>query len=90
MDMAKIAVGAAVSMTIGALFTSTAILGGSVIVVAVGLFFVGLIVTGLLNYFDKKYAISEKIIAELKNVMKRKVRFPEANVHDVFNNFRYP
>ena len=90
MDMAKIAVGAAVSMTIGALFTSTAIVGGSVILVAVGLFFVGFVVTEFLNHFDKKYGISEKIIAELKRAMKRKVRLTEANIHDAFNNSMYP
>lgn len=66
MDMAKIAVGAAASVVVGSLLTSTAFVSAGIIVVAVGLFLVGWGVTKLLDDFDKKHGISERLIDELK------------------------
>ncbi|MDR0217807.1 MAG: hypothetical protein LBI71_02825 [Enterobacteriaceae bacterium] len=85
MDMAKAAIVAAASWIIGTLLTATVIAGGSIIVVAGIVLFAGILITMGLDYVDKKYGISEKLIAFLKEEMKRKPRLPTADLQHFFN-----
>ncbi|MEX0445005.1 hypothetical protein [Xenorhabdus sp. SGI246] len=84
-DMAKTAIVAAVSWAVGTFLTSTAILGSSIIVVAGIVLLAGILITIGLDYVDKKYGISEKLIALLKEGMERKPRTPEADLQYFFN-----
>ncbi|WP_340620163.1 hypothetical protein [Xenorhabdus siamensis] len=84
-DMAKTAIVAAVSWAVGTFLTATAILGSSIIVVAGVVLLAGILITIGLDYVDKKYGISEKLIALLKEEMKRKPRTPEADLQYFFN-----
>ncbi|CAM3199771.1 hypothetical protein XENE109146_02400 [Xenorhabdus nematophila] len=85
MDMAKTAIVAASSWVIGSLLTTTAFLGGSIIAVALIVLAVGVLAAYILDTLDKKYGISEKLIALLKEEMKRKPRTPEADLQHFFN-----
>lgn len=71
MDMAKIAIVAATSFIVGVLFTATVLAGGSIIVVAGVAFAVGFVATAILDHFDEKYGISEKLIALLTKEMRK-------------------
>ncbi|PHM49900.1 hypothetical protein [Xenorhabdus miraniensis] len=84
-DMAKTAIVAAASWAVGSFLTATAVLGGSVIVVAGIVLLAGILITIGLDFVDKKYGISEKLIELLKEKMKRKPRTQEANLQYFFN-----
>ncbi|MBD2811594.1 hypothetical protein ID853_12015 [Xenorhabdus sp. Vera] len=85
MDMAKTAIIAAASWTVGSILTATALLGGSVIAVAGIVFLVGLGVAFGLDYLDKRFQISDKVIKYIKSETERKKRTPEANLQQIFN-----
>ncbi|CDH04191.1 putative membrane protein precursor [Xenorhabdus bovienii str. oregonense] len=85
MDMAKTAIIAASSWIVGSLLTATALVGGSIIVVAGIVLAVGILAAIGLDLVDKQYGISEKLIALLKEEMKRKPRTPEADLQYFFN-----
>ncbi|MDC9613171.1 hypothetical protein PSI19_04585 [Xenorhabdus khoisanae] len=85
MDMAKTAIIAASSWVVGSLLTATAFLGGSIIAVALIVLAVGVLAAYILDTLDKQYGISEKLIALLKEEMKRKPRTPEADLQHFFN-----
>ncbi|KER01707.1 hypothetical protein LGZ99_16800 [Photorhabdus temperata] len=85
MDMAKTAIIAVASWAVGTVLTATAILGGSIIAVAGIVLVTGILVAYGLDILDKKYGISEKLIAFLKEEMKRKPRTPEADLQHFFN-----
>ncbi|MEQ2019514.1 hypothetical protein ABLB90_23885, partial [Photorhabdus bodei] len=63
----------------------TALVGGSIIVVAGIVLAVGILAAIGLDLVDKQYGISEKLIALLKEEMKRKPRTPEADLQYFFN-----
>ncbi|MDC9604021.1 hypothetical protein PSI21_03125 [Xenorhabdus griffiniae] len=84
-DMAKTAIVATASWTIGSILTASVLLGGSIIAVAGIVFLVGLGVALGLDYFDKKYQISNNIINSIKNEIERKKRTPEMNLQQIFN-----
>ncbi|MBD2810873.1 hypothetical protein ID853_08265 [Xenorhabdus sp. Vera] len=85
MDMAKTAIIAAASWAVGSFLTATAVLGGSIIAVAGIVLLTGIVVAYGLDFLDKKYGISEKLITFLKEAMKRKPRTPEADLQYFFN-----
>ncbi|CDG18445.1 hypothetical protein [Xenorhabdus doucetiae] len=85
MDMAKTAIIAASSWAVGSLLTATALVGGSVVAVAGIVFLVGIGVAIGLDYLDKQYQISDKVIKYIKNEIDRKKRTPEANLQQIFN-----
>lgn len=85
MDMAKTAIAAAVSFATGVVFTSSVIAIGSIIVVAAVVFAVGVITVMFLDYIDKKYGLSEKLITLLKEKNRVKPRAPEVNVNFILN-----
>ncbi|MDX8000928.1 hypothetical protein FE394_17455 [Xenorhabdus sp. Reich] len=85
MDMAKTAIIAASSWVVGSLLTATALVGGSVVAVAGIVFLVGIGVAIGLDYLDKQYQISDKVIKYIKNEIDRKKRTPEANLQQIFN-----
>ncbi|MBD2815977.1 hypothetical protein ID850_14655 [Xenorhabdus sp. Flor] len=84
-DMAKTAIIAAASWIVGSLLASTAIIGGSIIAVVGIVFLVGIGVAVGLDYLDKQYQISDKVIKYIKNEIERKKRTPEANLQQIFN-----
>ncbi len=85
MDMAKIAVASATSFLLGSVLTAVGFLGGSVIAVAFAVFVLGVAITIGLDFLDKKYGISVKIIALLKKAMEIHPRTPEANLQSILN-----
>ncbi|BCU92644.1 hypothetical protein YP72344_41390 [Yersinia pseudotuberculosis] len=85
MDMAKIAVASATSFLLGSVLTAVGFLGGSVIAVAFAVFVLGVAITIGLDFLDKKYGISVKIIALLKKAMEIHPRTPEANLQYILN-----
>ncbi len=85
MDMAKTAIVAAASWAVGTLLTATAIVGGSIIAVAGIVLLTGIVVAYGLDVFDKRYGVSDKLIALLKEEMKRKPRTREADLQYFFN-----
>ncbi|GAE13114.1 hypothetical protein YP1_085_00120 [Yersinia pseudotuberculosis NBRC 105692] len=85
MDMAKIAVASATSFLLGSVLTAVGFLGGSVIAVAFAVFVLGGAITIGLDFLDKKYGISVKIIALLKKEMEIHPRTPEANLQYILN-----
>ncbi|MBG3037988.1 hypothetical protein GHV27_08880 [Proteus mirabilis] len=73
MDMAKLAISTQISTAIvGGLTTTGLITGGSVIVVSIGVFLIGLAIAYALYKLDDKYQISENIIKALKNNRSKK------------------
>ncbi|OTA18922.1 membrane protein [Xenorhabdus beddingii] len=87
MDMAKTAIVAAASWAVGSLLTATTFLAAGSIIVAAGIVLaIGIAVAIGLDMIDKEYGISEKLIALLKEAMKRKSRSPEGNLQHVFNS----
>ncbi|MCL1028056.1 hypothetical protein [Serratia silvae] len=85
MDMAKTAIAAAVSFATGVVFTSSFIAIGSIIVVAGVVFGAGIITVMLLDSIDKKYGLSTKLIALLKEKNRVKPRTPEASFQFILN-----
>lgn len=85
MDMAKMAIAATVSFVIGSIFTAAAAFSVSIIAVVVVVFIAGLFIAAGLNHIDKKYGISEKLIALLAKEMKIKPRIPEENFQYILN-----
>ncbi|WP_242688576.1 MULTISPECIES: hypothetical protein [Photorhabdus] len=85
MDMAKTAIIAVASWAVGTVLTATAILGGSIVAVAGIVLVTGILVAYGLDILDKKYGISEKLIAFLKEAMKSKPRTPAADLQYFFN-----
>ncbi len=85
MDMAKIAVASATSFLLGSVLTAVGFLGGSVIAVAFAVFVLGVAITIGLDFLDKKYGISVKIIALLKKAMEIHPRTPEPNLQYILN-----
>ncbi|MDC9615220.1 hypothetical protein ABLB69_18430 [Xenorhabdus khoisanae] len=85
MDMAKTAIVAAASWAVGTLLTATAIVGGSIIAVAGIVLLTGIVVAYGLDVLDKRYGVSDKLIALLKEEMKRKPRTREADLQYFFN-----
>lgn len=84
-DMAKTAIIAATSWAVGSFITATAILGGSIIAAAGVVILVGFGIVIGLEILDTRYGISKKLIALIKEEMKRKPRSPEENLQHVFN-----
>ncbi|PHM31175.1 hypothetical protein [Xenorhabdus innexi] len=84
-DMAKTAITAAASWTVGTVLTATAVVGGSIIAVAGLVLLTGILVAYGLDMLDKQYGISEKLIALLKEQRDRKPRAPEADLRIFFN-----
>ncbi|WP_181255572.1 hypothetical protein ACILPN_19980 [Yersinia wautersii] len=85
MDMAKIAIVAAASFIAGSLLTASVFIGGSIIAVVIVVFIIGFLSAAALDYLDKKYRISEKLIALLTEKMRRKPRAPEADFQYILN-----
>ncbi|MDC9583382.1 hypothetical protein PSI15_17920, partial [Xenorhabdus sp. PR6a] len=73
------------SWVAGSLLTTAAFLGGSIIAVAGIVLAVGILVAIGLDLVDKQYGISEKLIALLKEAMKRKPRTQEVDLQYFFN-----
>lgn len=86
MDMAKTAIAAAASFVAGVFLTTTVFAVSSIIAVAAIVFVVGLGTAIILDAIDKKYGISEKLIALLKEKNRVKPRTPEANFHFILNS----
>ncbi len=85
MDMAKTAIVAATSFIAGSLLTASVFIGGSIIAVVIVVFIIGFLSAAALDYLDKKYRISEKLIALLTEKMRRKPRAPEADFQYILN-----
>lgn len=83
MDMAKIAVASATSFLLGSVLTAVGFLGGSVIAVAFAVFVLGVAITIGLDFLDKKYGISVKIIA----LLKKQWRYTLEPLKQTFNIF---
>lgn len=88
LDMAKLAISSVISYSVGVLLTTTAVVGGSIIAVALIVFFVGFIAVAGLDVIDKHFGISTKLIALLKEKIKVKPRTPEANFQYILNGLR--
>ncbi|WP_109408485.1 hypothetical protein [Proteus genomosp. 4] len=77
MDMAKLAIATQVSATIvGVITTLRIISGGSIIVVSVGIFLLGLAISYFLYKLDDEFKISETIIKNLKSYREKKPETP--------------
>ncbi|WP_369310543.1 hypothetical protein [Providencia rettgeri] len=83
-DMAKTALVAAASWATGTFLLGTALVGGSIIAVAGIVFLVGFGVAVGLEYLDKKYQISEKVIELLKTTWEREYK-PTADINKAFH-----
>ncbi|RUR96904.1 hypothetical protein [Pectobacterium polaris] len=67
MDAAKLAVSIGVAWGAKAAATGLMVTGGSVLVIAIGVFFLGVLVSAILYWLDNEYKISETIIKNLKS-----------------------
>lgn len=77
MDMAKLAIATQVSATIVGVITTLGIIsGGSIIVVSVGIFLLGLAISYFLYKLDDEFKISETIIKNLKSYRENKPETP--------------
>ncbi|MBG6030714.1 hypothetical protein I5E97_06580 [Proteus hauseri] len=77
MDMAKLAIATQVSASIvGVLTTLGIIAGGSVIIVSVGIFLLGVAISYFLYKLDDEFKISETIIKNLKSYRGKKPETP--------------
>ncbi|CND51129.1 membrane protein [Yersinia pseudotuberculosis] len=79
-DMAKIAIASAGSVLVGIALTAFGIVAAFAMVAA------GILISMGLDYIDKKYDISGKVITLLKNAIKTRPRTPEANFQYTLNN----
>ncbi|WP_312847539.1 hypothetical protein [Serratia fonticola] len=84
-DMAKTAIAAAASFVAGVVLTATTLVAGSIIISAGIIFIIGFATVILLDVVDKKYGISERLIALLKEKNRVKPKTPEANFHFILN-----
>ncbi|MGA3699451.1 hypothetical protein ACPAVH_26755 [Enterobacteriaceae bacterium TYF_5] len=77
MDMAKLAIATQVSATIVGVITTLGIIsGGSIIVVSVGIFLLGLAISYFLYKLDDEFKISDTIIKNLKSYREKKPETP--------------
>lgn len=77
MDMAKLAIATQVSASIvGVLTTLGIIAGGSVIIISVGIFLLGVAISYFLYKLDDEFKISETIIKNLKSYRDKKPETP--------------
>ncbi|WP_368879227.1 hypothetical protein [Proteus mirabilis] len=85
--MAKTALAAAGAWAVGTVLLSSTVVGGSVVAVGLIVFLVGVGITMTLDYIDKQYGLSEKIIQYLREESKRKPRTPEVDVNKIFHSW---
>ncbi|OIX95695.1 hypothetical protein BFS14_14385 [Serratia fonticola] len=85
-DMAKLAITTVASYALGVALTATAIVGGSIIVIAAVLFAISFAIVLTLDNIDEYYGLSNKMIALLKEKMRVKPRTPEANFQHILNS----
>ncbi|WP_233981113.1 hypothetical protein [Pectobacterium versatile] len=71
MDAAKLAVSVGVAWGAKIAATGFMLTGGSVLVIAIGIFFLGVLVSAILYWLDNEYKISETIIKNLKSHKKQ-------------------
>ncbi|MBN3264464.1 hypothetical protein [Pectobacterium brasiliense] len=82
MDAAKLAVSVGIGWAVKVAATSAMVTGTSVIVIAGGVFFIGVLVTLSLYWLDNKYKISETII---KNIKSHKKQYTPYHPDQFFN-----
>lgn len=87
MDMAKLAVASAVSYAVGVVATAGVVTATAVLGVAFGLFLLGLLLVGGLDYLDTKYGISAALKEALKKAMAQRPRTPEADFQGALNKW---
>lgn len=85
-DMAKMALVAAGSASMGAIALSVGLFGGSIIGVGVVVLAIGFGITVGLEYIDSKYGLSENIIQYMRDESKRE-RTPQADINKIFHSF---
>ncbi|MBD1228607.1 hypothetical protein [Xenorhabdus griffiniae] len=73
------------SWAVGTLLTATAMVGGSIIAVAGIVLLTGIVVAYGLDVLDKQYGISDKVIAFIKEEIRRKPRTQETDLQYFFN-----
>ncbi|WP_420064165.1 hypothetical protein [Pectobacterium colocasium] len=71
MDAAKLAISVGVAWGAKIAATGFMLTGGSVLVIAIGIFFLGVLVSAILYWLDNEYKISETIIKNLKSHKKQ-------------------
>ncbi|GKW03378.1 hypothetical protein PEC301877_21910 [Pectobacterium carotovorum subsp. carotovorum] len=71
MDVAKLAVSVGIAWGAKIAATGFMLTGGSVLVIAIGIFFLGVLVSAILYWLDNEYKISETIIKNLKSHKKQ-------------------
>ncbi|MGJ3353832.1 hypothetical protein [Providencia sp. Je.9.19] len=87
MDMAKLAVGAQITTAVtGGLVTAALTGGTSVILVTLGVFFIGFAIVGILYWLDSELGISESIIRDLK--FHRRAKAETRSPQPIFNNWK--
>lgn len=84
-DMAKMALVAAGSASMGAIALSVGLFGGSIIGVGIVVLGIGFGITVGLEYIDNKYGLSEKLIQYLREESKR-TRTPQADVNKILHS----
>ncbi len=84
-DMAKMALVAAGSASMGAIALSVGLFGGSIIGVGIVVLGIGFGITVGLEYIDSKYGLSEKIIQYMRDESKR-TRTPQADVNKILHS----
>lgn len=84
-DMAKMALVAAGSASMGAIALSAGLFGGSIIGVGIVVLGIGFGITVGLEYIDSKYGLSEKIIQYMRGESKR-TRTPQADVNKILHS----
>ncbi|MFY3772103.1 hypothetical protein AHYW_003858 [Providencia manganoxydans] len=87
MDMAKLAISTQITTAItSGLVTAALTTGTSVMLVALGVFSVGVLAALLLYWLDDKFGISESIIRDLK--FHRRTKVETRSPQPVFNNWK--
>lgn len=84
-DMAKMALVAAGSASMGAIALSVGLFGGSIIGVGIVVLGIGFGITVGLEYIDSKYGLSEKIIQYMRDESKR-TRTPQADINKILHS----
>lgn len=84
-DMAKMALVAAGSASMGAIALSAGLFGGSIIGVGIVVLGIGFGISVGLEYIDSKYGLSEKIIQYMRGESKR-TRTPQADVNKILHS----
>ncbi|MEX9773112.1 hypothetical protein WEU31_15030 [Morganella morganii] len=85
-DMAKMALVAAGSAVAGSLALTAGVFGGSIIGVGLIVLATGFFITLSLEYIDKKYGLSEKLIQYLREESKR-TRTPQGDINKILHSF---